>query len=538
VEKEKISIIKPALVIGAIVAFITIALIYRRTGNDFYGTFWALIPPLIAIALALITKEVYSSLFVGILAGAMLYADFSPEGTLNTIFVDGFIERLVSEWRIGVLIFLVLLGIMVCLVSMSGGSAAYAKWASKKIKTRTGAQLATIGLGVLLFIDDYFNCLTVGNVMRPVTDKFKVSRAKLAYIVDTTAAPICIIAPISSWAAAVSGSLGDDMEVSGFIWFIRSIPYNFYAILSIVVMIAVVVLKYNIGPMRTHELNAELHGDLYTEPERPYANADEEVVSERGGIIDMVIPILALIVGCIFGMMYTGGVFEGAGIINSFADADAALGLTLGAFLALMVTFILFMARRVMSYKTFCSAITKGFIAMAPAILILTFAWTIKRMTTLLGSSEFVEMVMANSTGVLNFVPAIAFLVACGISFAIGTSWGTFGILLPIVYAVLDPSSPLMAIGISACLAGAVFGDHCTIISDTTIMASAGSHCDLMPHVKTQIPYALIVAAISLVMYVIAGFVQSWYIMLPLSIAATLLVLFAIKMLLPSKQAT
>ena len=527
--KDRKKLIRAGVLIGALVVFFVVGLIMRGSGegNNFTATFWALIPPIVAIALALITREVYVSLFVGILAGALLYANFNVELAVNAIFNEGFIGSLKDEWNIGILIFLVLLGIMVSLVNKAGGAAAYGRWASQKIKTRRGALLSTTGLGVLIFVDDYFNCLTVGSVMRPLTDKHRISRAKLAYIIDSTAAPICIIAPISSWAAAVSGVVDDS---DGFLWFVRSIPYNFYAILAIVMIVAITIMKFDFGPMKVHEDNAINNNDLYTTEDRPFDNVDAEVENSKGSVIDLVLPIIVLIISCIIGMAYTGGIFEGAGIIEAFADCDPSLGLPLGAFVTLIFTFVFYMLRRVMTLKDFNNAIPRGFIAMVPAILILVFAWTLSGMTGLLGADEYVSgLLESGAAGLLNFMPVIVFLVACFLAFATGTSWGTFGILLPIVVGVLNPSSELMIISMSACLAGAVFGDHCSPISDTTIMASAGAQCDHMAHVTTQVPYAVFVAAISAGMYVIAGFIQSAVIMLPIAILVTIGLLVAMK---------
>lgn len=492
-----------------------------------HATFWALVPAVVAIGLALITKEVYSSLFVGILMGALLYSGFQFEMTVTHIFVDGIIGVLSDSYNVGILVFLVILGAMVSLMNKAGGSAAFGQFAASKIKNRVGAQLATILLGVLIFIDDYFNCLTVGSVMRPVTDKFKVSRAKLAYLIDATAAPVCIIAPISSWAAAVTGFVeGED----GFSIFIRAIPYNFYAILTIVMMVGMVLMKTEFGKMRVHEQNAQ-KGDLYTTPGRPYENVKEEKISAKGGVIDLLIPIIALIICCVIGMIYTGGFFEGADFVTAFSNSDASLGLTLGSFFGLVITIVLYQIRRVLSFKDCMDCIPEGFRAMVPAILILTFAWTLKAMTDSLGADLYVAGLVESSAGAfLNFLPAIIFVVGCLLAFATGTSWGTFGILIPIVVAVFQNSNPnLMIISISACMAGAVCGDHCSPISDTTIMASAGAQCEHVNHVTTQLPYAVLAAAISFVTYIVAGFAQSAWIALPVGIVLMLAALFAIR---------
>lgn len=502
--------------------------------SNLYGTFWALVPPIIAIALALVTKEVYMSLFVGIAAGALFYANFHPVLALTTMFEKGFIAKLSDGWNVGILIFLVLLGMLVAMMNKAGGSAAYGEWAAKKIKTRKGAQLSTIGLGVLIFVDDYFNCLTVGSVMRPVTDTHNVSRAKLAYIIDATAAPVCIIAPISSWAAAVAGVVDN---TDGMSWFLRSIPYNYYALLTIVMMVTITLLNFDYGPMKKHEDNAIYRNDLYTTPERPYADMQAEVVSGKGSIIDLVLPVVVLIICCITGMIYTGGFFDGVSFVQSFANCDASLGLALGSFGAILFAFFFFVLRRVLTFREFAECIPKGFIAMVPAILILTFAWTLSGMTSLLGGAEYVAGIVQNMAGELqSFLPAIVFLIGCGLSFATGTSWGTFGILLPIVVAVLDPTSELMVVTISACLAGAVCGDHCSPISDTTIMASTGAQSDHINHVSTQLPYAMTVTAVSFVFFIISGFVRNAFIVLPFAIAAMVGTIYAIRAILLRKR--
>lgn len=493
-----------------------------------HATFWALVPAIVAIGLALITKEVYSSLFVGILMGALLYSGFQFELTITHIFSDGIIGVLSDSYNVGILVFLVILGAMVSLMNKAGGSAAFGQFAAGKIKNRVGAQLATVLLGVLIFIDDYFNCLTVGSVMRPVTDKFKVSRSKLAYLIDATAAPICIIAPISSWAAAVTGFVeGED----GFSIFIRAIPYNFYAILTIVMMIGMVLMKTEFGKMKEHERNAARKGDLFTTPGRPYENTKEEKVNAKGGVVDLLIPIAALIVCCVIGMIYTGGFFEGAGFVEAFSNSDASLGLTLGSFFGLVITVILYQIRRVLSFKECMDCIPEGFRAMVPAILILTFAWTLKAMTDSLGADVYVAGLVESSAGAfMNFLPAIIFVVGCFLAFATGTSWGTFGILIPIVVAVFQNGDPqMMIMSISACMAGAVCGDHCSPISDTTIMASAGAQCEHVNHVTTQLPYAVVAAVVSFVTYIVAGFVKSAWIALPVGIVLMVLTLFALR---------
>ena len=500
-----------------------------------YGTFWSLVPPIVAIGLALITKEVYSSLFIGIVIGGVLYSIGSPdynlfEGTVRHVLYDGIIANLADEYNVGILVFLVILGVIVCLMNMSGGSAAFGRWAQKRIKTRIGAQLATVVLGCLIFVDDYFNCLTVGSVMRPITETHKVSKAKLAYLIDATAAPVCIIAPISSWAAAVSGFVG---EGEGFRVFISAIPFNYYALLTIFFMIGITLMRIDYGPMRKHEENAILHDDIYTTPERPYADAEKEVRDDgKGRVIDLVIPVIIIIIFCICGIMYSGGFFHGeANFIDSFANSDAAAGLSFGSLLSLIVIVIYFMFRRTISFREMMDAIPEGFKAMIAAILILTFAWTIKTMTDSLGAAIYVsELVESSAESFMNFLPAIVFLVGCGLAFATGTSWGTFGVLIPIVMAVFENYDAQMEIiSISACMAGAVMGDHCSPISDTTIMSSAGAQCYHINHVNTQIPYAVTVAAVSCVCYIIAGFVRNAAISLIIAFALMFCVLLVLR---------
>ena len=478
-----------------------------------YATIWALVPPLVAIVLALITKEVYSSLFVGILVGGLFFSGFSFEGTIMHIYNEGVIGVLTDGYNVGILIFLVILGAMVCLMNRAGGSAAFGAWSSKHIKSRVGAQLATIALGVLIFIDDYFNCLTVGSVMRPVADKHNISRAKLSYLIDATAAPICIIAPISSWAAAVASCVEGD---NGFELFLKAIPYNFYALLTLLMMVVIVVAKVDFGPMKLHERNA-MNGDIYTTPDRPYANASSDYVNPKGKVIDLIIPIISLIVCCVIGMIYTGGFFEGADFITAFSNCDASVGLALGSFFGMVITIILYLVRKVLTFSDCMACIPDGFKAMVPAILILVFAWGLKAMTDSLGAAVFVEGVVKGFAGdLMAFLPAIIFVIGCFLAFATGTSWGTFGILIPIVVAVFEESNPeLMIIGISACMAGAVCGDHCSPISDTTIMASAGAQCNHVNHVSTQLPYAITAAAVSFVTYIVAGLTQNAWISLP-----------------------
>lgn len=477
-----------------------------------YATVWALVPPVVAIVLALITKEVYSSLFVGIVIGGLFYGNvfqsgFSAERSVLHIFEDGLVGVLSDSDNVGILIFLVVLGVMVSMMNKAGGSAAFGEWAGEHIKTRIGAQLAAIMLGVLIFIDDYFNCLTVGSVMRPVTDKHQVSRAKLAYLIDATAAPVCIIAPISSWAAAVTGFVkGED----GFSIFIKAIPYNYYALFTIIAMVTLVILQADFGPMAKHEANAQ-KGDLFTIGDRPYAESKQDVIKGKGKVIDLVFPILVLIISCIIGMIYTGGFFDGTGFVDAFAGSNASIGLMLGSFFALIITICFYSIRRVLRFTDCCNSIPEGFKAMVPAILILTFAWTLKTMTESLGAKEFVAGLVGGVSGpLLGLFPAIIFVVGAFLAFATGTSWGTFGILIPIVVNIFSGTNhTMMIISISACMAGAVCGDHCSPISDTTIMASAGAQCNHMNHVSTQLPYAVLVAGISCLTYIIAGFVRN-----------------------------
>nr|WP_034909274.1 Na+/H+ antiporter NhaC family protein [[Eubacterium] cellulosolvens] len=530
----------------AVVAIMGIAAA-TTSADSVQQTAWALFPPVIAIVLALVTKEVYSSLFIGIVSGALLYSGFDFEGTFNHIFFEkaedgsnwGLITQLSDSYNVGILVFLVILGILVALMNRAGGSAAFGTWASSHIKSRVGAQLATVALGVLIFVDDYFNCLTVGSVMRPVTDKHHVSRAKLAYLIDATAAPICIIAPISSWAAAVSGFVPGNKN--GIALFVQTIPWNYYALLTIAMMIILTVSKTEYGPMALHEKNAILHNDLYTTPDRPYANTEEQEISAKGKVIDLVLPVIALVVFCVLGMIYTGGFFaKGAdktGFIDAFAGSDASVGLVIGSFFGLVFTLILYLIRRVLSFKECMDCIPEGFKAMIAPILILTFAWTLKGMTDSLGAAPFVAgLVEKSASGFMNFLPAIIFLIAVGLSFATGTSWGTFGILIPIVVNIFDKSGnasaadyKMMIIAMSACMAGAVCGDHCSPISDTTIMSSAGAQSNHLNHVTTQLPYALTCALVSFVSYVIAGFTGNAWIALPCGAVLLLVVLLFFK---------
>ncbi len=512
----------------------------EAAASSMYGTFWALIPPVVAIVLALITKEAFSSLFIGILVGALFQCNFAPVATLDTIINNGFVAAIADS--AGIFLFLVLLGIVVALINASGGSAAFGRWAEKNIKTRVGAILATFALGVLIFVDDYFNCLTVGSVMRPITDGHRVSRAKLSYLIDATAAPICMIAPVSSWAAAVSGVAADlDTGISGIELFVKAIPYNFYSLLTFVFVIGLTVMKFDYGPMKLHEMNAQLNGDLGA-----LETETQEEENSRGRVIDLVLPVVVLIIFCVMGMIYVGGFFgvdawggtDYAGdFIGAFGNTDAYVSLPWGALIALILTIIYMVARRVMTFKEAMACVPKGFIAMVPPITILTMAVSLKTMTSLLGADVFVHDVMEGAAqGLYSMLPAVIFVVACLLAFASGTSWGTFGILIPIVVAIFEPSSTLLTIGISACLAGAVCGDHCSPISDTTIMASAGAQCDHVNHVSTQLPYAITVAAVSFVSFVIAGFVQNAVICLVIGAALMIGTLFVIRNVTGGKQ--
>ena len=506
-----------------------------------YGTFWALVPPLVAIVLALLTKEVYTSLFAGVFLGALFAAGFNPIQTLNLIVVDG-LSVSVADLA-GNLCFLVILGILVAMVNKSGGSAAFGRWAEKNIKSRVGAQLATFILGVLIFIDDYFNCLTVGSVMRPVTDRHKISRAKLAFLIDATAAPICMIAPISSWAAAVS-SVADDLGtgITGIQLFVRAIPYNFYSLLTLVFIVALVCMKFDFGPMALAEMNAKLNGDLGAN-----AGDDTEAGNPKGKIIDLVLPVVVLVVAVFFGMLYVGGYYgvdawggtDCAGdLIAAFGNTDAYIALPWGGMIALVFSFIYFLLRRTLKFKEMAECIPQGFVAMVPPILILVLATSLKTMTSSLGAAEFVHGVMEGAAaGLYSLLPAVIFVVAVILAFATGTSWGTFGILIPIVVAIFPTDSPLLIIGISACLAGAVCGDHCSPISDTTIMASAGAQMNHVQHVSTQLPYALTVAGISFVNYIIAGFVQNAVISILIGAVLTVATLFVIRAVTGKKAA-
>ncbi len=504
----------------------------REDVTPFYASIWAILPPIIAIALALITKEVYSSLFIGVLAGGLLYSKFAFEGTLVHVVEDGFVASLSDSYNVGILIFLVLLGALVCMMNKAGGSAAFGRWASTHIKSRLGAQICTILLGVLIFVDDYFNCLTVGSVMRPVTDAKKVSRAKLSYLIDATAAPICIIAPISSWAAAVAG-FASGSGMNGFELFISAIPYNFYALLTIVMMFTLAFANFDYGPMKLHEMNAYLNGDLFTSGKDSAEKSDDaENGNPKGKVIDLIIPVVILVICCITGMIYSGGFFSGTGFIEAFSNSDASVGLALGSLVAIVIDAVyFFLIRRIIKFSECMGCLSDGFKAMVPAILILTFAWTLKGMTDSLGAKVFIaDIVNTSAASFVNLLPAIIFLIAVGLSFATGTSWGTFGILIPIVISAFNGfGSEITIIAISACMAGAVCGDHCSPISDTTIMASAGAQCNHLNHVSTQLPYAMTVAAVSFVSYIIAGFVQNVFIVLPLAIVLMIATLLIIK---------
>lgn len=519
--KEERKKIISLISVGAVLLFLVVAY-FTTTEDTVQESFWSLLPPLIAIVLALGTKEVYSSLFIGILSGGLLFSGFSFEGSIRHIFMDSIIPVLSTSANVGILCFLVILGMMVQLINKTGGSRAFGEWTKGVIETRSGAMLATVALGCLIFIDDYFNCLTLGSVMRPVTDKHRISRAKLAYIIDTTAAPICIIAPISSWAAAVSGFVeGED----GMKIFLETIPYNFYALLSICMMLFLIILKVDFASMWVHERNAEEKGDLFTTAERPYGEGEEDK-GKTGSIPDMLVPIFLLILSCIIGLIYSGGFFAGADFITAFSHSDAPTGLVLGSFMALVISLIYYLSKKAISFQEAMNCLPEGFRQMVPAILILTFAWSLKAMTDSLGAKEFVsELVEGRADTMLSFLPSFVFLIAVGLSFATGTSWGTFGILIPIVVGVFDKSDyNMMIISISSCMAGAVCGDHCSPISDTTIMSSAGAQCVHLNHVSTQLPYAILVALVSFFAYIMAGFIKNPWV----SFSAAAILLFFI----------
>jgi tetracycline resistance efflux pump len=542
-EKKKKSYLSKA-VFGLLIVAFTVCCIIAAPITEAKGTLWSLFPPVIAIGLALITKEVYSSLFVGILSGGIIYAAASGtgfEGTFKAVVQDGLITNLSNAYNVGILVFLVVLGIIVVLMNKAGGSRAYGEWAAAHIKGRRGAALSTFFLGVLIFVDDYFNCLTVGSVMRPITDKHNISRSKLAYLIDSTAAPICIIAPISSWAAAVSGTVEG---VNGISLFINTIPYNLYAFLTILMVIFISASDTDYGPMKIHEDNAK-NGDIFTTQNNTYEQ-DAQPVTERGRVIDLILPVAVLIVFCVVGMIYTGGFFSGTDFVTAFANCDAAYGLSLGSISALIVIIAYYMFRRVLKFNECMDSIAAGFKQMVPAILILTFAWTLKTMTNHLEAGAFVSGVVQSATALSVLLPVILFVVAIGLAFATGTSWGTFGILIPIVTSVFDAElanvsqtgeiPSMVIICISACLAGAVCGDHCSPISDTTIMASTGAQCDHVNHVSTQLPYALTVAAVCVVGYLLSGFVHNVFIVLGFSLALMLAVLFAIRFFVKRKE--
>ena len=542
-EKKKKSYLSKA-VFGLLIVAFTVCCIIAAPITEAKGTLWSLFPPVIAIGLALITKEVYSSLFVGILSGGIIYAAASGtgfEGTFKAVVQDGLITNLSNAYNVGILVFLVVLGIIVVLMNKAGGSRAYGEWAAAHIKGRRGAAQSTFFLGVLIFVDDYFNCLTVGSVMRPITDKHSISRSKLAYLIDSTAAPICIIAPISSWAAAVSGTVEG---VNGISLFINTIPYNLYAFLTILMVIFISVSDTDYGPMKIHEDNAK-NGDIFTTKNNTYEQ-DAQPVTERGRVIDLILPVAVLIVFCVVGMIYTGGFFSGTDFVTAFANCDAAYGLSLGSISALIVIIAYYMLRRVLKFNECMDSIAAGFKQMVPAILILTFAWTLKTMTNHLEAGAFVSGVVQSATALSVLLPVILFVVAIGLAFATGTSWGTFGILIPIVTSVFDAElanvsqtgeiPSMVIICISACLAGAVCGDHCSPISDTTIMASTGAQCDHVNHVSTQLPYALTVAAVCVVGYLLSGFVHNVFIVLGFSAALMLAVLFAIRFFVKRKE--
>jgi len=531
------------IIFGLLVIAFIIACAVTAPVTEAVGTLWALLPPIVAIGLALITKEVYSSLFAGILTGGAVYAAASSSGfsgMFTAVVQDGLIANLADSYNVGILVFLVVLGVIVVLMNKAGGSRAYGEWAAKHIKSRVGASIATFFLGVLIFVDDYFNCLTVGSVMRPITDKHKVSRSKLAYLIDSTAAPVCIIAPISSWAAAVSGTVEG---VNGIRLFISTIPYNLYALLTLMMVVFVSITNINYGPMKLHEDNAE-KGDLFTTRSKNYSD-DEKPITSKGKVIDLILPVIILIFLCVVGMIYTGGFFDGTDFINAFANCDASYGLSLGSIGALIVIIGYFLCRRVLTFNDCMDSIALGFKQMVPAILILTFAWTLKTMTGFLDAGTFVSGIVESATAIQIMLPLILFVVALGLSFATGTSWGTFGILIPIVTSVFSTEllnvtsageiPAMVIICISACLAGAVCGDHCSPISDTTIMASTGAQCDHVNHVSTQLPYALTVAAVSAAGYLLAGFVQNVFVVLGTSILLMLVVLFAIKAVTANK---
>ena len=530
---------KAPVIIGIVLLMIVASFTVLATGdeapvNQYYATFWAMVPPLVAIALALITKEVYSSLFIGIALGGFLAAEWNPVGALDNIINAGLIDAV--SGTAGIFIFLVILGAMVALINKAGGSAAFGRWAETHIKSRIGAMFATFVLGVLIFIDDYFNCLTVGSVMRPVTDAHKISRAKFAFLIDATAAPICMIAPVSSWAAAVA-EFTEGTGYSGIELFIRAIPYNYYSLLMIVFVIAIILMRFDFGPMKLHEFNAMNNGDLYTSGRDEVEMSEELEANPKGRLIDLILPVIVLVVLSIIGLLYVGGMFtDGLSLVDAFGNTDATVGLPWGALVALLFTIIYLVCRRIVTFKEAMQCIPKGFVAMVPAIMILTFATALKNMTGLLGAADYVAALMDSAAaGLANFLPAIIFIVACILAFSTGTSWGTFGILIPIVLSIFEPGSPLLIVGVSACLAGAVCGDHCSPISDTTIMSSAGSQSNHVNHVSTQLPYAITVALVSFVTYLLAAFTTNPYILLAVGVVLLLGTLFVIKALTAKK---
>ena len=507
--------------------YIIIWRFYMENTPALYATAWAILPPLIAIGLALITKEVYSSLFIGVLTGAVLYAGADFAGIANHVLNDGLIASLSDGWNVGILIFLVILGIIVALMNLSGGSKAFGKWALKRVRSRVAAECATVILGIIIFVDDYFNCLTVGSVMKPVTDNFKVSRAKLAYIIDATAAPVCIIAPVSSWAAAVSSFAG---EGEGINLFIRCIPYNFYAIFTLVMMFAIIFMRFDYATMAKFEMNAVETGDLFTvDSDNTQVDAAEEG-SDKGIVLDLVFPVVVLVISCVLGMVYTGGFFSGAGFVTAFSDSDASVGLSMGSLIALVIIIAYYSIRRTISFTQCMSCVPEGMKAMASPILVLTLAWSLKAMTDSLGLADFVSGLVEGMSGAaVGFIPAALFLIACILAFASGTSWGTFGILIPIGLAITESHPELATPIIAACMAGAVYGDHCSPISDTTIMASAGASCNHISHVSTQLPYATTVAVVAFISYLLAGFIKNPIIPLIVGVALLIGVLVFLK---------
>ncbi len=547
-KKARTALWLAVLAAGAVLVWITVqtpASAGEARAPYVYQTIWSLLPPVVAIGLALITKEVYFSLFMGIVTGGLLYANGNLGLALQTIMYNedgGMVSKIATPQNASILVFVVLLGALVALMNKAGGSAAFGRWASKHIKTKMGAQLATIALGVMIFVDDGFNCMTVGSVIRPVTDRHQVSRAKLAYLIDATAAPVCIIAPISSWAAAVTYSVPADSGINGFEMFLRTIPYNFYALGTLLMMILIVTLKLDYGPMKVHEDNAA-KGDLFTTPDRPYQDADNEIPSSKGGVIDLVLPVAVLIVTCIIGIIYTGGFFDGAGFIEAFANSNSAVGLVYGSLVTLIFTFFLYMLRGVITFREFMDCLPAGFRSMCAPMIILIMAWTLSGMTGLLGANLYIRDVVAASAGALSiFLPCIIFLVAVFLAFSTGTSWGTFSILIPIVCNVFTDSYEMLVIAIAACLAGAVCGDHCSPISDTTIMASAGAHSNHVNHVTTQLPYAFTVAGVCAVGYLIAGAIGYLtdgtlaMLALPITMALLTVVIFAANRLVKAEK--